>query len=65
MKNNYKKDMRRRKLEKTNSRKHQERVIVGELLAVDPWHKPRGGYQKLVRAAIEDASDEDDYYSSN
>lgn len=49
-----KKDNYKRKIEKTVTRRHKEQVVAGEILALDPNHKPRGGYKKLMLEMIND-----------
>ncbi len=52
--NDTRKDFQRKKVEKTVTRKHVERRISGELLAIDPQHKPRGGYKRLMHVIMQD-----------
>ncbi|MBQ8043693.1 MAG: hypothetical protein IJ272_06035 [Clostridia bacterium] len=47
--NNYNRDLSRHKIEKTKTNQHQKRNLTGELLAVDPNHKARGGYRRLMK----------------
>lgn len=49
-------------MEKSKTRKHGERKVAGEILALDPNHKPRGGYKRLMQAVMEDYNNEDDLY---
>lgn len=58
----YKKENNKRKMEKSKTRKHGERKVAGEILALDPNHKPRGGYKRLMQAVMEDYNNEDDLY---
>lgn len=44
----------RNKLEKSETQKHKDKDVVGEFLALDPNHKPRGGYKQLLKVLLDD-----------
>lgn len=52
-----KKNNMKRKNEKTVRKQHKERAIAGEILAIDPIHKPRGGYKRLLQEMLLEYND--------
>lgn len=42
------------KYQKSICEKYRKRDVRSEILALDPDHKPRGGYKQLMRVIIDD-----------